>query len=371
MPAVPGARAGPAAGRRRAHLVLDAARPGDPRDDLRLGRGLHANGVRRDEPLRVPETGLEPLVAVDIERQLPAEEPAIGEVESDRTGGREPRQRRLDVPRREPRSLRKGFDAEARLPAECGPDPGHARGPVACGEPVQRPALAREPPPHLRAQDDRQAATRHVQLPAGAAIASQGVQPEAGGVARGALEQPQASDPADRDGSTARVVVTEPQAAPDQAFAVNFDGPAPVSPRPDSSISYDTGDFAGASVTLASVERGFSRQAVTDGSGKFLFPVVPLGRYTVTVKLPNFETVSLANNVVEADRTYVIACRLEAARISKDAKQVWTRELVWRGARGAEHPRCDLSLTSTTDFTNADGSTRWPGCHSYSLKPPR
>ena len=40
----------------------------------------------------------------------------------------------------------------------------------------------------------------------------------------------------------------EPQAAPNQAFAVNFDGPAPVSPRPDSSISYDTGDFAGASV---------------------------------------------------------------------------------------------------------------------------
>jgi hypothetical protein len=49
------------------------------------------------------------------------------------------------------------------------------------------------------------------------------------------------------------------------------------------------GLLAGASVTLASIERGFSRTTVTDGSGKFLFPVVPLGRYTVTVKLPNLK----------------------------------------------------------------------------------
>jgi hypothetical protein len=39
----------------------------------------------------------------------------------------------------------------------------------------------------------------------------------------------------------------EPQATPGQAFAIEFDGPAPVSPRPDSSISYDTDDFTGTS----------------------------------------------------------------------------------------------------------------------------
>jgi len=40
----------------------------------------------------------------------------------------------------------------------------------------------------------------------------------------------------------------EPQATPNQAFFVEFNGPAPVSPRADASISYDTGDFTGTSV---------------------------------------------------------------------------------------------------------------------------
>jgi hypothetical protein len=40
----------------------------------------------------------------------------------------------------------------------------------------------------------------------------------------------------------------EPKATPGQAFFVNFDGPSPVSPRPDASISYDTDTFTGESV---------------------------------------------------------------------------------------------------------------------------
>jgi hypothetical protein len=42
-----------------------------------------------------------------------------------------------------------------------------------------------------------------------------------------------------------------------------------------------------------------------------------------------------AHFLVDAGRTYVIACGLEAVQVSKDVKQVWTRELVWRGV-GAE-----------------------------------
>jgi len=75
------------------------------------------------------------------------------------------------------------------------------------------------------------------------------------------------------------------------------------------------GLLAGASVTLASVERGFSRTTVTDGAGKFMFAVVPLGRYTVTVKLPNFETVSLANNLVEAERTTSLTVKMRVAPV--------------------------------------------------------
>lgn len=75
------------------------------------------------------------------------------------------------------------------------------------------------------------------------------------------------------------------------------------------------GVLAGASVTLASIERGFSRTTITDGSGKFLFAVVPLGRYTVTVKMSNFETVTLANNLVEANRTTSLTVTLKVAPV--------------------------------------------------------
>jgi hypothetical protein len=40
----------------------------------------------------------------------------------------------------------------------------------------------------------------------------------------------------------------EPAATPGQAFGFDFDGPAPVSPREDTSISYDTDEFTGTSV---------------------------------------------------------------------------------------------------------------------------
>jgi len=40
-----------------------------------------------------------------------------------------------------------------------------------------------------------------------------------------------------------------------------------------------------------------------------------------------------AHFLVEPDRTYVIACRLEAVQQPKKDKQVWVRELVWRRKR--------------------------------------
>ena len=67
------------------------------------------------------------------------------------------------------------------------------------------------------------------------------------------------------------------------------------------------GVLPGATVTLTSVERGFSRMVVTDSSGKFLFAVVPIGRYAVNVKMPSFQTTTLTDNLVEAERTTTVA----------------------------------------------------------------
>ena len=72
------------------------------------------------------------------------------------------------------------------------------------------------------------------------------------------------------------------------------------------------GVLPGATVTLTSVERGFTRTAVTDGQGKFLFTVVPIGRYTVNVKLQSFQAITLTDSLVEAERTTNLAISMTA-----------------------------------------------------------
>ena len=76
------------------------------------------------------------------------------------------------------------------------------------------------------------------------------------------------------------------------------------------------GALPGANVTMTSVERGFSRMTVTDGQGKFLFTVVPIGRYTVNVKMPSFQELNVADNLVEAERTTNLALTLSVSGVT-------------------------------------------------------
>jgi hypothetical protein len=59
----------------------------------------------------------------------------------------------------------------------------------------------------------------------------------------------------------------------------------------------------GVTVTVTSEERGFSRTATSDSSGRYLFPAIPIGNYTVTAALTGFEARKLANNLVETEKT--------------------------------------------------------------------
>jgi hypothetical protein len=77
------------------------------------------------------------------------------------------------------------------------------------------------------------------------------------------------------------------------------------------------GALPGANVTMTSVERGFSRMTVTDGQGKFLFTVVPIGRYTVNVKMPSFQELNVADNLVEAERTTNLALTLSVSGVTE------------------------------------------------------
>jgi hypothetical protein len=75
------------------------------------------------------------------------------------------------------------------------------------------------------------------------------------------------------------------------------------------------GALPGATVMLTSEERGFSRTEVTDSQGRYLFPVVPLGTYTLTVTLSSFEKKVIAGNRVEAEQTTVVPVTLALATL--------------------------------------------------------
>ncbi|MEX2273128.1 MAG: TonB-dependent receptor [Vicinamibacterales bacterium] len=58
----------------------------------------------------------------------------------------------------------------------------------------------------------------------------------------------------------------------------------------------------GATVTLISEERGFTRETVTDAQGRFMFPVVPLGTYSIRASLQGFQTRTITGNSVENEK---------------------------------------------------------------------
>jgi hypothetical protein len=88
------------------------------------------------------------------------------------------------------------------------------------------------------------------------------------------------------------------------------------------------GVLPGATVTLTSVERGFTRNATTDSLGKFLFTAVPIGRYTVEVKLSSFQTTTLTDNLVEAERTTSLAVAMKVAGVEVSTTVVGSTPIV-------------------------------------------
>lgn len=62
------------------------------------------------------------------------------------------------------------------------------------------------------------------------------------------------------------------------------------------------GALPGVTVAATSQERGFSRNTVTDGNGRFLFAAIPMGRYRVVASLSGFETVTVTDNLVETEK---------------------------------------------------------------------
>src|SRR5438128_711480 len=85
---------------------------------------------------------------------------------------------------------------------------------------------------------------------------------------------------------------------------------APLSAQPTqtgtiSGLIQDTSGavMPGVTVTITSQNRGFTRSTVTDAGGRFVFPAVLIGTYTVVATLQGFETALSRDNLVETDKT--------------------------------------------------------------------
>lgn len=83
--------------------------------------------------------------------------------------------------------------------------------------------------------------------------------------------------------------------------------------------------LSGATVTSTSDERGFSRTATSDATGRFKFPETQPGRYTITVALAGFSTVTVTNNLVESQRKTDVPVTLKLS--SQKAEVVVTGEV--------------------------------------------
>ncbi len=110
------------------------------------------------------------------------------------------------------------------------------------------------------------------------------------------------------------------------ALLVAVSVPALAQPAQTGTISGTILDSTGAAlpgvtVTITSQERGFSRSAVTDDTGRYVFPAVPIGLYRLTATLAGFESGQSADNLVETDKDTHVAFSLKVGALT-DTVQV-------------------------------------------------
>jgi hypothetical protein len=99
----------------------------------------------------------------------------------------------------------------------------------------------------------------------------------------------------------------------------------------------------GVTMTLTDEQRGFSRSTVTDENGRYVFPAVPIGNYTLEAVLQGFKTERSTNNLVEVDRTTAIPFTLEIGALTEAVQVV------------GETPIVDpTTVTQTTRISNEE-----------------
>lgn len=77
----------------------------------------------------------------------------------------------------------------------------------------------------------------------------------------------------------------------------------------------------GVTVTITSQDRGFQRVAVSDGNGRYVFPAVPIGLYSISATLQGFQTATVTDNLVEVEKTTTVPLDMRVGALT-DTVQV-------------------------------------------------
>jgi outer membrane receptor protein involved in Fe transport len=113
------------------------------------------------------------------------------------------------------------------------------------------------------------------------------------------------------------------------------------------------GALPGVTVTLQSQDRGFTRSTVTDEYGRYVFPAVPIGPYTITATLQGFETGTAADNLVEVEKTTSVAFTLRVGGLTDTVQVI------------GETPIVDPTTVTATTRLSKDEFEKIPVGRSY------
>lgn len=109
----------------------------------------------------------------------------------------------------------------------------------------------------------------------------------------------------------------------------------------------------GVTVTVTSSQQGFTRTAVTDENGRYVFPAVPVGQYSVAAALQGFEGAEARTNLVETAKTTNVSFTLKVGALT-DVIQVV-----------GESPIVDPTTVTQTTRVTRDEFEKLPVGRSY------
>src|SRR5205814_4923837 len=100
---------------------------------------------------------------------------------------------------------------------------------------------------------------------------------------------------------------------PDPAFAQARDTASLFGTVTDAQASV----VPGARVTLTNIATGLSRNTVTDNSGGFVFPLLPVGSYNMSVEQTGFRKYERRNILLQANENVNVAAALEVGNVQE------------------------------------------------------